>query len=210
MRLHPLFALPALACNPDEPPVELLRGSLGGRAFAARTVVFDEVGPAPGDTAEPTERTAQVVLVDSAGACPLLEPLYHLAWLRCESACEGLFAEQEAWPAGPMRTLWIGVTAGASATGYYEFALNESPGVFTARYRAVDLSPLMGLDAKTCLTACTEDHDFLWTATDDGQWGELQVETWGEAALEGSLNLLLSAGELEGAFAASRCEMGLY
>ena len=210
MRPLPLLALSALACNPEEPPSDVLTGTLDGQAFAAGTVVFDELGPAPGDTAPPSERQAEVVLVDAAGACPLLGPLYHLAWLRCESACTGLIAEQAAWPDGELRTLWLGVTAGESATGHYDLAMSDGPGVFTARYRAADLSRLAGLDAQSCLAACTEDHDFLWTASDGGQWGELEVGTWDETALVGSVDLLLSTGELAGTFEAGPCAMGLF
>ncbi|MFH1466910.1 MAG: hypothetical protein ABIO70_21175 [Pseudomonadota bacterium] len=208
--LLPLLPLLAVACNREDVTANAISGMVGGQAFAPDLVVFDEVGPAPEDTVAPLELLAEIALASDPDACPLLGALHHLAWLRCESACNGLFAQQERWPAGALRVVWLGVTAGESATGHYDLAMNDSPGVFTARYRPVDLSRLAGLDAKTCLTACSEDRDFLWSGTDDGQWGALEVDTWEEDALGGSLDLLFSTGDLQGTFEAVRCEMGLY
>jgi hypothetical protein len=205
-----LVPLLALACNPGEVTDNAVVGTLAGREFTPATVVFDEVGPAPGDTAAPAEHQVEVALADSADACPLLGALYHLAWVRCESACNGLFAEQARWPGGELRVVWLGITAGESATGHYDMAMSDSPGAFSARYRPVDLSRLAGLDAKTCLTACAEDPNFLWTDPDQGQWGEMEVEAWEEDALEGTVDLLFSVGELQGTFEASRCAMGLF
>jgi hypothetical protein len=183
-------------------------GELGGLAFVPATVVFDELSAGPGDSGPPDEHRALLALADAAAVCPLLGPLQHLDWQRCESACAGLFEEQALWPSGVLRLVWIGLTEGEALLGDYPLAPSDRAGCFTARYRPVDLTRLTDEDA--CFASCSEDHEFLLSDEGEASLGTIELTAWSAEELAGTLDVLLPQGELEGAFSAEPCEMGAH
>ena len=210
MRALPLLAICLLGCPRDPSDGIVVTGQLGGEAFDPATVVFDQYGAAPDDSAEPELQQLMLVLADAPDACPLLGPLFHLGWLRCESACSGLLAEQALWPAGELRVLWIGLTADQDIEAAYTLARSDGPGSFTASYRRVDLSCLEGLDQDACFAACTEDYAFLVTDQGLASVGDLEIRGYSSQLLEGELDLLFSQGDVQARFEAPACEMGLH
>ena len=199
-----------LACTPRESDGITVSGELGGSIFDPDTVVFDELGAGPYDTAGPEDQQLVIALADAEGVCPLLGPLYHYWWLRCESACTGLFEQQELWPDDVLRVLWVGVTVEETLETTYTLGASDSPGVFTASYRPVDLSLLAEHDAKSCYDACTDDYGFLLTDQGRANTGDLELTGLDGDILSGSFDVLLSEGQVDASFDAPRCEMGLH
>lgn len=206
----PLLCTFALGCPGGEPTGTYIAGELEGERFEPATVVFDLFGPAPEDSAAPEPPMLGLVLTDAPEACPLLGPLFHYAWLRCESACEGLLAQEALWPEGELRALWLIATAEEEIEADYALAGTTAPGRFTATYRAVELSRLAGMDQVGCYEACVADYAFLMVDQGAANLGELTVDGVTDDLLEGELDLLFPQGEVEGRFAAPVCGMGLH
>ena len=206
----PTLLLFLLACTPRESDGITVTGDLGGQAFNPGTVVFDELGAGPYDTAGPEDQQIVVVLADADDVCPLLGPLYHYWWSRCESACNGLFEPQDLWPADELRVLWVGITVDEVLEDTYTLAASDSPGMFSANYRPVDLSLLADHDAASCFEACTENYGFLLTDQGRANTGDLELTGYDVDILEGSFDVLLSQGEVSASFDAPLCEMGLH
>jgi hypothetical protein len=210
MRISPLLLLPLLACPRGPDDGNTVTGQLEGEVFDPDTVVFDSYGASPDDSAAPEQRQLMLVLADAPEACALLGPLFHYWWLRCESTCAGLYANQDLWPDEPLRVLWIGLTEDEGLEASYELATSSGPGLFTADYLPVDLSPLQELDEAGCYDACTADYGFLLTGQGRASLGELSINRYGASLLEGELDLLFSEGEVQARFAAPSCDMGLH
>lgn len=210
MRIVPLSLLFLLGCPRGPSDGTTVTGQLEGEVFDPATVVFDVYGASPDDSAAPEQRQLMLVLADAPEACPLLGPLFHYAWLRCESACAGLYANQDLWPSEPMRVLWLSLTEDDALEASYSLASSDGPGLFTAEYRPVDLSRLAELDQAGCYAACTEDYGFLLTGQGRASLGELEISAYSVSSLEGELDVLFSEGEVEARFAAPACDMGLH
>jgi hypothetical protein len=210
MRLTLLPPLLLLGCPGGPGDGTTVTGQLEGEIFDPATVVFDAYGASPDDSAAPEQQQLMLVLADAPEACPLLGPLFHYAWLRCESACAGLYANQDLWPAEPLRVLWISLTEDAALESSYTLASSAGPGLFTAEYRPVDLGRLAELDEAGCFAACTEDYGFLFTAQGRASLGDLEISHHSSSVLEGELDVLFSEGEVEARFSAPACDMGLH
>ncbi len=210
MRATLLLALLLTACPHPDSDGTTVTGELGGESFDPTTVAFDVYGAGPEDSADPERDQYMVVFADSADLCPLLGPLFHYWWLRCESTCSGLYANQEAWPSGEVRMVWVGFTVDEDVEDVYTLASRDGPGSFTADYRPVDLSALAELDQQGCFDACTADYTFLLGDSGAASVGDLEISSVGSNRLEGDLDLLFSQGEIEARFTAEQCDMGLH
>ncbi len=204
------LSLLLLGCGPREDDGVTVRGMLGGAVFDPDTVVFQELGAGPYDTAAPEHRQFVMALADAEDACPLMGPLYHYGYLRCESACTGFFEQQELWPSSELRVLWLVVTVDEQLEASYGLATSDDPGAFTANYRPVDFGLLQGHDATSCYEACTADYGFLLTDQARANTGELELTGYDDEVLSGSFDLLFSEGEVEALFDAPVCEMGAH
>jgi hypothetical protein len=204
-----LFAL-AWSCSGRGGDGTRVSGDLDGEIFDPATVVFDDYGPGPGDSGIVDPAQLALVLADAPEVCPLLGPLFHYWWLRCESTCEGLYAQQALWPEEPLRVLWLVAVADGELEGDYQLSAAGGPGLFSASYRPVDLSRLEGMDQAACYEACVEDYGFLLVDQGAASLGDLSVEGHGAELLEGSFDLLFSQGSVEAVFEAPRCDMGLH
>jgi len=210
MRAIPFLALTMMGCPSTGSDGTTVIGDLGGEAFNPDTVVFDVYGAGPEDSAAPDDQQFMLVFADAPDACPLLGPLFHYWWLRCESACEGLLANQDLWPDGELRMLWVGITVDQDLEDAYTLANDDGPGLFTTTYRPVDLSRLEGLDQTGCFDACTADYGFLLTEQSRANVGDLELRGYSDELLEGELDVLLSEGEVQARFDAPQCDMGLH
>ncbi len=206
-----LSALVLGACNGggDSDDIDV-SGELAGLPFEPPTVVFDRYGPGPQDTAAPDPAQLGLVLADGEELCPLLGALFHYTWLRCESACAGLYAQQALWPEGDLRVLWVELTAEDGFEGTYALSAAGGPGLFSADYRLLDLEALAELDEAGCLKTCQADYGFLQVDQGAANFGEVIIEAHGDDALEGRLDLLFDQGSAEAEFVAPRCDMGMH
>jgi hypothetical protein len=210
MRTLSLLATLLIGCPGGAGDGNIVTGDLSGEGFDAATLVFDEYGAAPDDSAAPEQQQLMLVLADEPEVCPLLGPLFHYKWLRCESTCAGLLEHQDLWPSDTLRVLWVEITVDEQLEGLYELSNAGGPGLFSADYRPVDLSVLEGMDQEACYTACTEDFGFLLTEQGSASLGELELDGLDDDVLEGELDVLFSAGDVQAIFDAPRCEMGLH
>lgn len=209
MRATPLLALFSLGCPRGPGDGNTVTGVLGGEPFDPATVVFDEYSAGPDDSAT-SEQQLMLVLADAPEACPLLGPLFHYAWLRCESACSGLLEHQDSWPGAELRVVWVSLVVDQDVEAAYVLASSDGPGLFTATYRSVDLDRLADMDQDGCFAACTEDYNFLLGDQGSASVGDFEVDRYSPDLLEGELDLLFSQGDVKARFEASVCAMGLH
>ncbi len=210
MRICPLILAALIGCPRPDGDGTRVTGELGGEAFLPGTVVFDEFGAGPGDTASPEQQELMLVLADGPEICPLLGPLFHYSWLRCESACEGLYAGQALWPSGELRTVWVDAVVDGEVEAAYQLARDEGPGLFTATYRSFDISPLAELDQQGCFDTCSADYGFLMVEQVVASVGDLEIDAYSIDQLDGELDLLFSPGDVQASFEAPWCPMGLH
>ncbi len=178
-------------------------GSSGGDLdLQLRTVVFDEGQADSGAGGGPL----LLALADGDEACSLLAAVWSVGWVRCESGCQGLFDNQDAWPAGELRLLWLELFPDGQVEGHYDAGTTDAPGTFAGRYLQLDLGRLGDQDG--CFDSCLEDPSFLFTADSRSYSGDLEVESYAADLLQGSYDLIVTEGDSEGSFSAEPCALG--